>query len=66
MSDDQRGREVAIRENAMSYAVQTATLGEDPMQILARAALYADFIVNSSLDSADRPGDHRKGVVEAD
>lgn len=35
-----------IRERAMSYAVQTAELGEDPLRILARAQLYAEFILS--------------------
>lgn len=37
--------ETDVRERAMSYAVQTAEIGECPTCILARAALYADFIL---------------------
>jgi CxxC motif-containing protein (DUF1111 family) len=37
--------EIGARERAMSYAVQTAEIGECPMKILARAALYTDFML---------------------
>lgn len=33
------------RQNAMDWAMQTAKTGEDPVAILARAELYADFLL---------------------
>lgn len=33
------------RENAMRWSMQTATIGEDPMAILARAQLYEEYVL---------------------
>lgn len=35
-----------LRYMAMSFAVQTATMGECPTQVLARAELYAEFMLS--------------------
>jgi hypothetical protein len=37
-------RQAAIREEAMQWAMFTASSGEDPLVILARAQLYEDYI----------------------
>lgn len=50
-----------VRDRAMSYAVQTAPLGECPTQILARAELYSDFIL--SLGS-DRSAQSARAVID--
>jgi hypothetical protein len=38
-------REGITRENAMTWAMRTATIGEDCMAILARAQLYEEYIL---------------------
>lgn len=58
---------VEVRQLAMSYAVQTAELGEDPLRILARAQLYAEFILSdfcANRAEGTHQGPHM--VVEAD
>lgn len=55
--------ETDVRERAMSYAVQTAEIGECPSRILARAALYADFILSPGRNGAAGGGDI---MVQAD
>lgn len=36
------------RENSMAWALYTATPGEDPQMILARASLYEDYVLSAS------------------
>lgn len=36
------------RENSMAWALYTATPGEDPQMILARASLYEDYILSGA------------------
>lgn len=45
-----------VRQTALDYAVHTAEMGECPTRILARAELYADFILS---DFSDRRSDVR-------
>lgn len=40
----QRAHGIA-RENSMAWAMQTATIGEDAMAILARAQLYEEYVL---------------------
>ncbi len=34
----------AIRSDAMNWATRTASLGEDPLAVLARAQLYEEYV----------------------
>ena len=34
-----------VRHDAMGWAMQTSILGEDAMAIVARASLYAEFVL---------------------
>lgn len=52
MAKDMDDRE--LRYMAMSFAVQTATMGECPTQVLARAELYADFMLSPGKLAANR------------
>jgi hypothetical protein len=40
-------RQAVARENAMIWAMRTAQIGEDPCAILARAALYTEFVLGT-------------------
>jgi hypothetical protein len=42
-----------VRDRALSYAVQTAEIGEDVTKILARAELYTEFISSPATDRRD-------------
>ncbi len=43
----------AVRDRALSYAVQTAEIGEDVTKILARAELYVEFMSSSTANRCD-------------
>lgn len=51
------------RENAMGWAMRTATLGEDAMAILARAQLYEEYVLGPLVGTA---ADRRETGVRAD
>lgn len=55
LTEAQRAAGIA-RENAMHWAMQTATLGEDAMAILARAQIYEDYILAETAESRLRSG----------
>ena len=63
MKETERRAGIA-RENALQWALQTATLGEDPMAILARAQLYEEYILAAG--EAAGPGRCANAVVKAD
>lgn len=46
---DAERREGAVRYDCLKFAMQTAARGEDALAILARAHLYADFILPADL-----------------
>lgn len=49
MTKTERNR-AAVRYDCMGWAMQTATPGEDAMMTIAKAGLYADFILGSPLE----------------
>ena len=42
---DTERRHGIVRENSLSYAMQLALPGEDPLAILARAALFEEYVL---------------------
>lgn len=36
-----------IRENALDWAVRSSGIGDDALQVLARAQLYAEFVLGT-------------------
>ena len=53
---DAERRAGIVRENSMDWAMRTAVPGEDALAILARAQLYADFVLASESGLAARNG----------
>jgi hypothetical protein len=56
--------EAKVRGDGLSYAMQTSERGEDPMAVLARAQLYADFVLNGSALTRQRPADGSEMMVK--
>ncbi len=50
ISSDGAVSELAVKQNAMAWALRTSTMGEEPEQIVARAKLYEEYVLGSFLD----------------
>jgi hypothetical protein len=49
-----------VRENAMHWAMQTSTIGEDAMAILARAQLCEEWVWPASVDRSPEGQDAQR------